>query len=113
MEVIHSPLKLVVSALTEEQVKAGVAYVASSACHIGRQSRPFRRSLGFSLGGLLKGRPDLEVFQEIKQFPYFSQRKSCPVLLGVIKKKRPEGRRFLWIYQHLYSLIIHSSPCTS
>ena len=40
-----------------EQVKAGVAYVAYPACHIGRQSRPFRRSLGFSLGGLLKGRP--------------------------------------------------------
>ena len=40
-----------------EQVKAGVAYAASPADHIGRQSRPFRRLLGFSLGGLLKGRP--------------------------------------------------------
>ena len=47
-----------------EQVKAGVAYVASPADHIGRQSRPFRRSLGFSLGGLRKGRPDLEVLDE-------------------------------------------------
>ena len=80
---VFQRLKLIDS----KQVKAGVAYVASPADHIGRQSRPFRRSLGFSLGGLLKGRPDLEVFQEIKQFPYFSQRKSCPVLLGVIKKK--------------------------
>ena len=40
-----------------EQVKAGVAYVDSPACHIGRQSRPFRCLLGFSLGGLQKGRP--------------------------------------------------------
>ena len=40
-----------------KQVKAGVAYVASPADHIGRQSRPFRRLLDFSLGGLLKGRP--------------------------------------------------------
>ena len=55
--VIHKDLKLVVSALTEEQVKAGVAYAASPAHHIGRQSRPFRRLLDFSLGGLLKGRP--------------------------------------------------------
>ena len=49
-----------------EQVKAGVAYAASPADHIGRQSRPFRRLLDFSLGGLRKGRPDLEVFQEIE-----------------------------------------------
>lgn len=40
-----------------KQVKAGVAYVASPADHIGRQSRPFRRLLDFSLGGLQKGRP--------------------------------------------------------
>ena len=40
-----------------EQVKAGVAYVASPADHIGRQSRPFRRFSEFSLGGLQKGRP--------------------------------------------------------
>ena len=26
---------------------------------------------------------------------------------------RPEGRQFLWIYQRAYSLIMHSSPCTS
>ena len=47
-----------------EQVKAGVAYAASPACHIGRQSRPFRRFSEFPLGGLLKGRPDLEVLNE-------------------------------------------------
>ena len=46
-----------------EQVKAGVAYAASPADYIGRQSRPFRRSLGFSLGGLLKGRTILQLFQ--------------------------------------------------
>ena len=46
-----------------EQVKAWVAYVASHADHIGRQSRPFRRSSGFSLGGLLKGRTILQLFQ--------------------------------------------------
>ena len=44
-----------------EQVKAGVAYAASPADHIGRQSRPFCRFSEFSLGGLLKGRADLEV----------------------------------------------------
>ena len=55
-----------------EQVKAGVAYVASPADHIGRQSRPFRRYLGFSLGGLLKGRPDLEVLDEKEQIQYLS-----------------------------------------
>ncbi|MEE3475766.1 MAG: hypothetical protein VZQ79_10520, partial [Ruminococcus sp.] len=55
-----------------EQVKAGVAYVASPADHIGRQSRPFRRFLDFSLGGLLKGRPDLEVLDEKEQIQYLS-----------------------------------------
>ena len=55
-----------------KQVKAGVAYVASPADHIGRQSRPFRRYLGFSLGGLLKGRPDLEVLDEKEQIQYLS-----------------------------------------
>ena len=55
-----------------EQVKAGVAYVASPADHIGRQSRPFRRLLDFSLGGLLKGRPDLEVLDEKEQIQYLS-----------------------------------------
>ena len=47
-----------------EQVKAGVAYAASPADYIGRQSRPFRRFSEFPLGGLLKGRPDLEVLDE-------------------------------------------------
>ena len=46
-----------------EQVKAGVAYVASPADHIGRQSRPFRRLLDFSLGGLQKGRTILQLCQ--------------------------------------------------
>ena len=55
-----------------EQVKAGVAYAASPACYIGRQSRPFRRLLDFSLGGLLKGRPDLEVLDEKEQIQYLS-----------------------------------------
>ena len=55
-----------------EQVKAGVAYAASPAHHIGRQCRPFRRSLGFTLGGLLKGRPDLEVLDEKEQIQYLS-----------------------------------------
>ena len=55
-----------------EQVKAGVAYVASPADHIGRQSRPFRRLLDFFLGGLLKGRPDLEVLDEKEQIQYLS-----------------------------------------
>ena len=55
-----------------EQVKAGVAYVASPADHIGRQSRPFRCLLDFSLGGLLKGRPDLEVLDEKEQIQYLS-----------------------------------------
>ena len=40
-----------------EQVKAGVAYVASPADHIGRQSRPFRLYFKICLGGLQKGRP--------------------------------------------------------
>ena len=55
-----------------KQVKAWVAYAASPACHIGRQSRPFRRSLGFTLGGLQKGRPDLEVLDEKEQIQYLS-----------------------------------------
>ena len=55
-----------------EQVKAGVAYAASPADHIGRQSRPFRCFSEFSLGGLQKGRPDLEVLDEKEQIQYLS-----------------------------------------
>ena len=55
-----------------EQVKAGVAYVASPADHIGRQSRPFRRFSELPLGGLLKDRPDLEVLDEKEQNQYLS-----------------------------------------
>ena len=46
--------------------------MASHADHIGRQSRPFRRFSEFSLGGLLKGRPDLEVLDEKEQIQYLS-----------------------------------------
>ena len=51
-----------------EQVKAGVAFGASPANHIGRQSRPFRCYLSICLGGLLKGHPDLEVFMKKERF---------------------------------------------
>ena len=51
-----------------EQVKAGVAYAASPADHIGRQSRPFRRSLVFSLGELLKGRPFSSISEKLTRF---------------------------------------------
>ena len=40
-----------------KQVKAGVAYAASPADHIERQSRPFRLYFKICLGGLQKGRP--------------------------------------------------------
>ena len=47
-------------------------HLVSPADHIGRQSRPFRRFSELPLGGLLKGRPDLEVLDEKEQIQYLS-----------------------------------------
>ena len=49
MEVIHSPLKLVVNALTEEKIKASNPLGGLLAKDIGRQSRPLSGFLSINI----------------------------------------------------------------